>query len=355
MISFGQTSREEISSKSAEIEWVENPNIKGGNTMIIDWQHHFTPEEMWIKRGGKPGQDVDFYQYGKPAMIMYDNLYMVETHLEDMDAVGIDISVLSETTYSLEECVLVNNTYAELMKRYPTRIVCLSPGLPLLGREALDELDRAVNELGLRGVMIPPQRKGISLDSEKMWPFYEKVSQLKVPIFVHISPAPRGFDALNAPYNLNETMAREFDLSTAIARVCIGGVLEKFPDLKFVFAHLGGAIAALRERLEQYMDRWGRKFWLPDATPAISKPFSYYFNKIYVDTAGTDGRMNALKCALTSISPKRILFATDYPYDFAGNYHAIRGFIENIRTLDLDERSKESILGGNAANLLGLI
>jgi predicted TIM-barrel fold metal-dependent hydrolase len=322
--------------------------------MIIDWQHHFTPEEMWKQRGGKPGEDVYFYQHGKHVMVMYHNLYMVEKHLDDMDAVGIDVSVFSETTYTLDECRIVDNAYAELMKRYPRRIVCLAPGLPLMGQKGLDELDRAINELGLRGVMIAPQRKGIALDSQQFWPFYQKVSELKVPIFVHISPAPRGFDALDAPYNLNETFAREFDLATAIARVCLSGVLENFPDLKFVFAHLGGGIAAIRDRLEQYMDRWGSKFWLPDTKPEISKPFSYYFDKIYVDTAGSDGRMSALKCALTSISPKRILFATDYPYDFAGDYHRIRKFIEDIRSLNLDERSKESILGGNAADLLGL-
>jgi len=73
-----------------------------------------------------------------------------------------------------------------------------------------------------------------------------------------------------------------------------------------------------------------------------------------VDTAGYDGRMNALKCALMSISPKRILFATDYPVDFANNVKGIREFIENVMNLPLEDDARESILGGNAAELLGL-
>jgi aminocarboxymuconate-semialdehyde decarboxylase len=191
-------------------------------------------------------------------------------------------------------------------------------------------------------------------NKEKMWPFYEKVSRLNIPIFIHISPAPRGFEALNAPYNLNETMAREFDIATGIARVCIGGVLEDFPDLKFVFGHYGGGIAAVKERIEQYMDRWGRDFWDQGTKPAISKPFSYYFDKIYIDSAGYDGRMNAMKCALTGVRPERIVFGSDYPFDFAGNIDGIPKFIQNIRNLGLDKQAKENILGDNAAKLLGI-
>ena len=216
--------------------------------MVIDWQHHLTPEPIWKARGGKPGEVVKLYQYGKMIMPLYENCYRIDRHLEDMSAVGIDMAVLSETPYTIEECKLVDDTYAELMRKYPDRIVGLAPGLPLMGKEAFDELDRAIKGLGLRGVVISPQRKGVSLDSHQMWPFYEKVSELGVPIFIHISPAPRGFDALNASYNLNETMAREFDLATVVARICIGGVLEDFPDLRFVIAHLGGGIAAIRER-----------------------------------------------------------------------------------------------------------
>jgi aminocarboxymuconate-semialdehyde decarboxylase len=248
----------------------------------------------------------------------------------------------------------VIDTFSGAIKRYPGRFVGLAPCLPYLGKEAFDLLDRAITGQGFKGVAISSQRKGFRVDSKEMWPFYEKVLRLGVPIFVHIAPAPRGFDALDALYNLNETMAREFDLATAIVRVCIGGVLEDFPDLKFVFAHLGGGIAAIRDRIEQYMDRWGRDFWNQGVIPAINRPFSHYFNKIYVDTAGYDGRMNALKCALTSISPKRILFGTDYPFDFANNPAGIKEFIQRIKGLDLDEDAKESILGGNAAELLGL-
>ncbi|MDP2643727.1 MAG: amidohydrolase family protein [Desulfobacterales bacterium] len=322
--------------------------------MIIDWQHHLTPEPIWRERGGKADETVLLHQYGKLIMPLYESCYLIEKHLEDMAQAGIDMAVLSETPYQLDECRLINDTYAKLMQKYPDHIVGLAPGLPLLGKAAFDELDRAINGLGLKGVVISPQRKGVFLDSSQMWPFYEKVSTLDVPIFVHISPAPRGFDSLNAPYNLNETMAREFDLATAIARICIGGVLEDFPDLKFVFAHLGGGIAAIRERIEQYMNRWGADFWTRGAVPAINKPFSHYFEKVYVDTAGYEGGINALRCALTGIHPNRILFGTDYPFDFVNDTKGISRFIQSIQNLDLDADAIQGILGGNAAALLKL-
>ena len=117
--------------------------------MVIDWQHHLTPEPMWKARGGKPGQVVKLYQHGKFIMPLYESLYRIEAHLEDMDAAGIDITVLSETPYKLDECKLINDTYGEIVKRYPDRIVALTPCLPLQGKDAFEELDRAIHGLGL--------------------------------------------------------------------------------------------------------------------------------------------------------------------------------------------------------------
>jgi predicted TIM-barrel fold metal-dependent hydrolase len=64
--------------------------------------------------------------------------------------------------------------------------------------------------------------------------------------------------------------------------------------------------------------------------------------------------MSSVRCALTAISPKRLVFGTDYPQDFRGDPMNIKTFIENIRKLDIDEESKQAMLGENAREILGL-
>jgi predicted TIM-barrel fold metal-dependent hydrolase len=163
------------------------------------------------------------------------------------------------------------------------------------------------------------------------------------------------FEAVDASWESDAVLAREFGLATATSRLVLSGVLEEFPNLKFVMSHFGGGIAAIWERIERYVGYWGAKFWGWDnEKPPISKPVHEYFKKIYFDMAGFEGGMNAVKCALTTISPERLVFGTDYPANFADDAKGIRNYIENIRKLDLDEESKEAMLGNNAKELLGL-
>ena len=326
--------------------------------MIIDWQHHFAPKDIYEKHQGKSKTPV--YQNGKVVAHAQPFMHQVEKHLEFMDTVGIDVAVVSTTTVTdLEDCKSISNAYAKLMNEYPTRFVGLALCVPTQGDSALRELDRAINELGLRGVVIRPQIEGTPLDSERLYPFYEMVAEFRVPIFVHVTRAPNGYEALEANYNLNVTLTREFDIANAVYRIILGGILAKFPDLKFAFAHMGGGISALKERMVSYLDVWGERVWTEmGGTPPFGKPFAEnfnrYFDKIYFDMAGFEGGMNAVKCALTTISPSNLLFGTDFPHNFTNDFKAARNYIENIRKLDLSSESLEAMFGLNAAGLLGL-
>lgn len=324
--------------------------------MIIDWQHHFSPEEI-IKQGDRK-QDQALIYDGKVGGHFREELYQVDKHLEFMDAADINVAVLSSSPDSVEYCKLIDDAYINLMKEYPERIVGLAPCIPTRGEEAINELERAIN-LGLKGVVISPQIDGLPLDSRKLWPFYEKVSYLKVPIFIHITLAPIGYEALDATYNLNVVMTREFDIAATTARLILGGVITAFPDLQFVISHMGGGIASILERVERYINTWGDRFWTElGGTPPLEKPykesFRNCFDKIYFDMAGFEGGMNAVKCALTTMNPQNLLFATDYPYNFNKNPNDVKRYIENIKNLDLPPASIDGILGTNAIGLLNM-
>ncbi len=82
--------------------------------MIIDWQHHFDPEEIYIKRGGKSGRAV--IQNGKVGMHLYPEAYQIDKHLEFMDAAGIDMAVLSTSLDTVEECKVTSDAYLKVRK-----------------------------------------------------------------------------------------------------------------------------------------------------------------------------------------------------------------------------------------------
>lgn len=317
--------------------------------MVVDFEHHYIPAELGRRFGLDPTK--------KEAVRTRDatvhaQLFDLEAQIQDMDRVGIDVAVQScilgwNTT--LENCQLINECSARGQKDYPGRFVGLAHVPPLEGTAALKEVERVIAELGLRGVTIPSQVNGLSLDAEEFTPFYDLANKLGVPIFVHPALAPKGYSLLQ-DYQLPVILTREFDLGVAVTRLIAGGIVERYPELHFVFAHFGGGLAGYKERIA----RSAYRFKLP-------KSFEDYFDRLYFDMAGFEGSPIALRCALEAIRPERMVFATDYPQNFnqsdpkqGKSIDGIREYIDEIRNLPLDREVKEDMLGGTAARLLKL-
>ncbi len=321
--------------------------------MVVDFQHHFVPVELAKKRGLYSEGTTYLQEGGLPATTMHAKLYDLDLQLRDMDEAGVDVSVLScllGWDAPLEECRFINDTLSEVQRKYPGRFVGLAQAPVLEGKEALQELDRAIRSLGLRGVTITSQIKGVSLDSPRLYDFYEKVCELDVPIFVHPALVPTGYDLLK-DYDLPRVLGREIDLSVATTRIIAGGVLDRFPNIKMVIGHFGGGISAIKERLLAKSYRFG----------TLKRPFDEYFDMLYFDLAGFEGGLAALRCALLGIRPERLVFASDYPQDFTGvntdtgkGMQELREYIDAVKRLEFKEEIKEAILGSTAARLLKL-
>ena len=88
--------------------------------------------------------------------------------------------------------------------------------------------------------------------------------------------------------------------------------------------------------------------------PLIAKPWRHYFDKLYFNMAGREVGMAAVKAALTTISPRRLMFGTDWPFNFDHEPQGVKMFVAKIRELGLPRDDIEAMLGGNAAGLLGL-
>jgi predicted TIM-barrel fold metal-dependent hydrolase len=317
--------------------------------MIIDFEHHYIPAELGRRLGMDPAKKEAVRT--RDATV-HSQLFDLEAQIRDMDRVGIDVAVQScilGWDTPLKNCKLLNDCTARLQKEYPDRFVGLAHAPVLDGDGGLGEVDRAVSELGLKGVTISSQVNGLSLDAKELTPFYEIMRRLAVPIFVHPALAPKGY-SLMQDYMLPVILTREFDLGVAVTRLIAGGVVERYPDLQFVFAHFGGGMAGYKERIS----RSSYRFRLPAS-------FDDYFDRLYFDMAGFEGSPIALRCALEGIRPERMVFATDYPQNFNSSdpqrgrsVDGMREYIDEIRRLPLDTKVKDGMLGGAAATLLKL-
>ena len=321
--------------------------------MIIDMEHsiNFSTEEQRRSIGSSSDKTERRLVDGR---VVYRLRHAsVEDHLEFMDKAGVDMAVLTGGKGGeLDEIKSWTDACAKVVKQYPKRFAALAPARPLGGKPAFDEMERAIKKLGMKGFHITCRPQGQYLDSRELWPFYEKVSELEVPIDVHIlfSDSGDAFDAVRADYALAYVMLREYDISAATLRICLGGVLEKFPNLVFICNHFGGGVSAVMERIDLYMELMGDNFY--PGKPLISKPWREYFNKLYFNMAGRGVGMAAVKSALTTTSPKKMMFALDWPQNYDGNPQGVRRYVEEIRKLDLPKGDIEGMLGGNAAKVL---
>jgi predicted TIM-barrel fold metal-dependent hydrolase len=326
--------------------------------MIIDMEHHAATPDMLEKGSSESGLYCERYwaKDGKMKVRSFKESAQAEERLQFMDEAGIDLALLSTNPLTtLDQCRRWNDCCAEMVNRHPRRFAGFATVLPLGGKPALDELARAIKGLGLKGVHIPTRNGGYHLDSREMWPFYEQAAKLNVPIDIHVTLEPPGYEALHASYALYYVMAREVDMLAETLRVCLGGVLEDFPDLKIIMNHFGGGVSAVMERLDAYLGFVGPGCpSLYIGKELISRPWREYFNKLYFNMAGREGGMAAVKCALTNISPRKLMFGTDWPFNYDHNPIATKKFIEDIRKLDLTEGDIEAMLGGTAAGLLGI-
>jgi len=264
-----------------------------------------------------------------------------------MESCEISLTVLSlsnpwvdfeESKKAVTLSKLVNEEIAGAVERYPSKLIGLAT-LPLTNlNNALEELERAVEELGMKGIIMPSNIIGKSLDSRELWPVYEKVAKLNIPMFIH--PATPIESEVMRDYNLGTTIGFPYETSLAIARLILSGIFEKLPSLKIVAAHLGGAIPYLIGRI----DRGYAMF--QECKTNISRPPSVYLKKIYLDTISF--HKPALTCAYESVGPNRLVFGTDYPFPWTTPASAIK----EIQGLNLSENEKCKIFYENAANLL---
>lgn len=284
-----------------------------------------------------------------PISEQYGHIYKIEERIRDMDNSGVDIQAISvppmymsgfDREVGIEVSMAQNDGIAETVKAYPDRFVGLAT-VPLQDpNAAADELDRAMKHLGMKGVQIGTSVNDKNLDAPELWPFYKKAQELNAFILAHPINV-QGAERM-PKYHLSNLIGNPSATSLAIASLIFGGVLERFPRLKFCFAHAGGFVPYQRGRFEHgYQVR-------SECKEMISKPPSEYFKLLYFDTITHYGP--ALTYLIKSVGSDHVLLGSDYPYDMA-DFEPVSS-VKSLKTISSAE--KKRVIGENAAKLLNI-
>ena len=235
---------------------------------------------------------------------------------------------------------------AELYQKYPDKIVCLATTVPDGGEPFLKEVEQAVKEYGLKGVLINSSHNGHYPDEDEAEPFFDLAEALDVPVFLHTPAYGVGEECMRM-YRLISSVGRPADEMLAIARLIVRGIFERHPNLKVVGAHLGGGICEIVGRLNYTYELGDDAPYMGPYEPMlISQPPIYYLKKIYMDSVSY--HMPALMCAIQTVGVDHVLLGADAPPLIS----LLPKAKQLVDDLPLPEDEKEKIRSGNALRLL---
>ncbi|HVB36033.1 MAG TPA: amidohydrolase family protein [Candidatus Acidoferrales bacterium] len=324
---------------------------------IIDFHnHYYPPAYLDALRAGSSVVKVDFDAEGNPRLHYPGDYNVAVRGHRDIDfregelaKYGVDMQVISLTTpgthvespaNAVKLAALVNDEFAEVVRTKGGKFAALAT-LPLNDPTAsVKEFERACRELQFRGAMLFSNINGVALSDERFWPLYERANEFDAILHIHPT-APVGVEAMT-DYWLMPLVGFLFDTTLAAEKLVFSGVADRFPRIRWVLSHLGGAVPYIAERA----DRGFRAF--KECRVKISRPPSEYLKQFYYDTVNFDPL--ALKLAIDFAGVEHILAGSDYPHQIG----SIPEMLASLGSLPIPAADKNKILGGNAARLLKL-
>ncbi len=227
------------------------------------------------------------------------------THMQVLSTIPVLFYYWAKAQDALDVARFLNDHIAEACKRYPKRFIGLGT-VPLQDPElAIRELERCMNELGLAGVEIGSHVNDWNLSDPALFPFFEAAERLGAAVFVHPWDM-MGTDRMTK-YWLPWLVGMPAESSLAICSMIFGGVLERLPNLRVMFAHGGGSFPGTLGRIEHGFH------CRPDLV-AVDNPVNprEYLGKFYVDSLVHDPMM--LKVIVDLFGADFVALGSDYPF-----------------------------------------
>jgi len=273
----------------------------------------------------------------------------LEARLRLMDRAGVEMQVLSacpQSPYGQDKhkaataAKFVNDEYTQLVQGHPDRFRAFA-ALPMPHlEESLGEMSRALDELGMAGVAMNTTVLGQALVDPEYEPVFAELNRRNAVLYLH----PAGNSAcspLIRDYHLTWMVGAPVEDTISIMQLITRGLPTRYPDIKIINSHLGGALPMLLQRAD---DQYG---WEAPDTP--ERP-SVAARRMWYDTVG-HGHVPALRCAIDSFGADRLLLGTDFPYQ---NGDTFARAIDYINDPQIDPDAARAILDHNASALLGI-
>lgn len=278
------------------------------------------------------------------------NCWDPEAIIPEMDAYNVNMMVLctipvlfnywAKPEHTLDWSMFLNDHIASVQQQYPNRFIALGT-LPMQDPTlAIKELER-LKKLSIPGVQIGSNINNTNLDHEMFLPFYEAAQDLEMSIFVH--PWQMMGEEHIRKFWLPWLVGMPAETSRAICSMLFGGIFDKFPKLKVMFAHAGGSFPFTVGRVSH---GWHCR---PDLVNLndVNDPYSYV-GKFWVDGITHDAE--ALRYLIKLMGANKICYGTDYPFPLGDLEHG--KFIEEMN--DLDTAVKKQIFSESVVDFLGI-
>lgn len=281
--------------------------------MHIDVHAHVYPAEYLdlLQRSGAEATDV---ARGLGADQTHED---VNARLQLMDSAGVDVQVLSAAPQlpyfedqgrSRDAARLIDDLYAELVARFPRRFAAFA-AVPLPHVDAaLHEASRALDELGFAGVVVASSILGRSIADPVFEPLLRELDRRGSLLYIH--PAGAGSDSPHLTGGLTWPVGAPVEDTVVAAQLIAAGIPMRFPRLRIVISHLGGALPMLLPRMDRQFP-WA----VPDAPEAPSAAA----RRMWYDTVA-HGHTGALRLAADVLGADRLALGTDFPYQSGERY-----------------------------------
>lgn len=315
--------------------------------MKIDVFSHFFPKESFARLREKAYSGTNLAQV---APWMSQNLAILDADVraramsrypDVLQVLTTGLPALDDGIVSARDAVeiarITNDELAETVEKYPDKFATAAACLPLNDTDAaLKEAERAITQLGLRGVQIFTTNNGQPPDAPQFKPLYELMARYDLPIWIHPTDPSMRLDRVDS--RMARILGWPVETTIAMVRLVQGGIFQDYPDIKFITHHCGAMVPFFERRL--MLDQ---------------------LRRFYNDSA-IGGSTAALMCGYAYFGADRLLFGTDMPLGApAGPGGAQRGqyglsleIIRSIERMEITEAEKDKIFVQNAIRLLKL-
>ncbi len=274
-----------------------------------------------------------------------------DRRIQQMDQRGIDVQAVSVNVFwwyqadrdlATKIVLAQDEGLARGCAAHPDRFVALSSPALQFPYLAAEQLEHAVKQLGVRGASVGGHVNGEPLSSPKYDPFWAKVQELGVLVFMHPNNSENIVkpDALQGAGDLGNVLGNPFETTLFFAHLIYDGTLDRFPGLKICGAHGAGYLASYFGRTDVACDV------RPNAKCVNKKkPREYLRDQILADSMVFSAE--GVRHLVAEMGASQVVYGTDMPYVWPDT-------VDAILEADITDAQKEAILGGNMSRLLRL-